>query len=285
MALTSWVEKYGEGWAAIKKTDGQNSPAIGTQTFIPVKAINPRNPRNRMRGDTISKAQSIVNATSGKFTPSVVVSAAAKASWWTATFLNSLIGGSSSYLDANLDSDQYAVGMYAPVANTTRVYDDIRWSTLAITYNAAGGDIMMTLSGPCLYGDSEKSPPTSFSTPTVDPGENLNTADVTISGFDLSRSFGITIVRGQGQQPFSTGDLYMSNVSSGKIGGIFMLEQSPTAIAVPTTTISIVIGSVTFDFDIDRDESVTDFTTAFGTTFRNFAMTDLVSGTYPLTIS
>lgn len=284
---TAWVSKPGEGWAAIKKTDGQTSPgpAIGTQTFIPVKAVNPRNPLNIMRGDTISYAQSIVNATSGKHTPSVVVSAAAKTSWFTAAFLNSIIGGSSSYLDSNLDTDQYAVGMWEPVKNTVRVYDDIRFSTLAISYNAAGGDIMVTMSGPCLYGDSEKPSPTSFTTPTVDPGQNLNTSDVTITGATLGRSFGITIVRGQGPQPFSNQTLYMSNVSTGKIGGIFTVEQSDTALTFATSTITIAIGSVNFQFDLDLDESVLDFTTQFGTKYSNYAMSDLSAGTYPLTIS
>jgi len=284
---TQWVSKPGEGHFCFKKTDGQTSPgpAVGTQTFVPVKIVNPRNPFNIMRGDTISKAQSIVNATRGKRTPSATVQMAAKASWWTAAFLNSLIGGSASYLDSNLDSDQYAIGMYEPVKNTWRVFDGIRWSTLAIAYNAAGGDIMVTLSGPGLYGDSEAGSPTSFSTPSVDPGQNLNTSNITVTGATLTRSWGITIVRGQGPQPFSDGTLYMSNVSSGKIGGIFTVEQSDTASTFASSTITIVVGAVTFVFSLDKDESVLDFTPQFGTQFTNYAMTDLSTGGYPLTIS
>lgn len=287
--MSNHATKPGQGYFVIKKTAGVASPAVGTQTFIPVKAANPRNPRNISRSDTISKAASIVTATKGKFTPSCGFVAPAKATWFTQLLLNSLIGGSAAFVDPNLDTDQYGMGMYEPVLNATRVWDDIRFAALTINYQAAGGDILVNASGPGVFGESEKGTPTSFSTPTVDFGQNYNTSDVVITGADQVRAFSFTLLRGQGQMMEADGTLYPITVASGKAGGLFTLEQSGTFGTTFTSTITIQIGPATtgvkFVFSLDLDELVTDFTTSFGTTVKSATMTDLSAGGYPFTIS
>lgn len=283
--MAAVVTKPGQGHVQLKKTAGVSSPAIGTQTFVPMLGVQPRNPRNVARPDQVNKAGSIINAILGMKTPSCTWSAAAKASWWTAAFLNSLIGGSAAYLDSALDSDEYAVGMYEPIEATTRVYDGVRWTALSVSYNAAGGPIVLQAAGPGVYGDSEKPSPTSFSTPSVDPGQDLNTSDVTITGgATLVRSANFTLLRGNALQMFSNTTLYGTQVSSGKVGGILSFEQSPIGV-LPTTSFVMQIGTVTFTFVIDQDDLVLDFTTSFGNRVLAYTLTNLATGAYPFTIT
>jgi hypothetical protein len=283
------VSKEFLGYYVMKKTAGQSSPSVGTQIYLPVMSVDPRNPVNNTYPGVVNRSAAPSVVVRGKKTPRIRVLSCLKASWATYVNLNSFIGGSPSYLDTTqFDTDQYGIGLYEPVMNVTRVFDGVRFSQMTVAYTAAGGPIGFALAGIGVYGDSEAASPTGFSAPTTDAGQLYNTADVTISGADQVRSMRIDILRGQGYMMYSDGTYYAAQTATGMIGGALTLEQSPTASTVPTSALTMQVGpastGVQFVCNINLDDPVREFTTRFGTIVRSFTLIDTAAGAYPVQI-
>src|SRR5581483_10706154 len=116
---------------------------------------------------------------------------------------------------------------------------------------------MVSMDWPMLYGDNEDGSPPSFGSYTRQTGQDYNTADVAITGFDQDRSFVLTLFRAQAYQFLSTQTLYAAGITSHAIGGSLAIEQSPTYSTTPSSSAVIQIGPATsgikFSCYLNRD--------------------------------
>jgi hypothetical protein len=168
-------------------------------------------------------------------------SAPAHPTWFTFKTINDWIGGTAGYLDSSLNTSQWDFDRYEPVQTDQR-YSLGKCQHLSVSYNAAGGPIMVHSTWLALYGANYGTPAT-FTTPTRLTGQDYNTADVVSASFDLIRSFVWTAGRAQIPQPYANGTNYHTIITSHAIGGTLAMEQSPTAsqgnqIAVAETTLT-----------------------------------------------
>jgi hypothetical protein len=277
------------GWVGLKKEAGQTGagPAVGTIYSFPTGRAQPRNPNNIGYLSTINAAGAVSVKVAGKKTPTVTIEGVPlKASFFTAQFVNSLIGGSSSYLDTNFNSDRYLIGINN--GSTTRYYSGCMCQSIRIYWAAPGGP-MMDLQFIAVAGDSENSPG-SITTPSTDGGTALGIADVDFnSTVDAVYSGSILIARPQAWQFEADGTLYSDTIQSGQVGGMFTYMTSPLASVVPSTSatvrfkISATPTYVTFALNLSQDETSEDVQAALGVNGRAYTLFN--SGLYPFTVS
>lgn len=246
------------GWMALKKTGGQTaSPTVGTVYTFPVGVITPRNPNNINYMPVCNRLALPSVKVAGKKTPSVGVPAPLKASWHSAAFWNSFIGGSDSFLNAaaQYNTDEYGIGVND--GSDTRVYDGAHGVMFTLEQAAPGGVIMATLAWLARYGDSEAPTPTTFATAAPDTGALLDVTNVSFATATDVHSWRLTVMRPQGYQMTADGTLYAATVEAGMLGGTLRLVQNKKGTA-PTTTETITIGGVAFALALSADEMASD---------------------------
>jgi len=278
------------GWAAVKKTGGQTStgPALATIYSFPIAAVNPRNPVNTSYASVINAAGALSLKTAGKKTPSVSLrSIPLKSSFFTNIFLLSMIGGSTSYLDTNNNSDEYCVGVNN--GSSTRYYELAKCSQVSFYQTAPGGPINMDMDWLAVYGDSELGT-TTIATPSTDAG---STYDITKTDFnstlDAVYSWRLTLMRPQAYQFECDGTQYSDTLQSGMIGGTFSYTTSPLSATVATTDITIKLGTagsgVQLALKVNLDEKAEDVVSALGTRSITYTLINSSTGAYPATIT
>ena len=268
------------GWVKLKKIGGQTSPgpALNTQTFIPTLITNPRNPLNFSYVPSVNAAQSPVNYVQGKRTPSVSFRALVKSSWFTNALISDLIGA-STYLDTNNNNSVYSIGINMGNGNATRVFDNFSCASITFHQEAQGGSIVAEFTFVGIYGDTEKSSPATFTTPTTDNGTML---DITKSSFnstaDAVYSWRMSLMRPQAYQFEADGTRYSDAIQAGMLGGTVQYVTSDLSTTVPTSSVTIQIGSVgagvQFVSYINPDEIVMDLGPALNSRTISYTMGD-----------
>src|SRR5579871_4285912 len=146
----------------------QNITSGSGQVVIPAAMVSTNNPVNDAYPALINGSVYIANAVLGKKTPSVVISAPVKASWFTAAFINALLFSIDSYYD----TDVFSVGIYDGAL--TRVFDGCKCVGITLSQNAVGGPILCEIAFQAMYcsddGGSLPITPTSFTLGSTDPG-------------------------------------------------------------------------------------------------------------------
>ena len=276
------------GWCAIKKTGGQTSagPALSTIYSFPIAAVNPRNPVNQSYASVINAAGALSLKTQGKKTPSVSLRNIPLKTFFTNVFLQSVIGGATSYLDTSGNSDEYCIGINN--GSSTRYYELCKCSQISLYQTAPGGPINLDMDWLAVYGDSELGT-TTIATPSTDAG---STYDITKTDFnstvDAVYSWRLTLMRPQAYQFECDGTMYSDTLQSGMIGGTFSYTTSPLSASVPSNQVTIKLGAagggVSIVCDLNLDEKAEDVVSALGTrsiTYTLFKST----GAYPVTIT
>jgi hypothetical protein len=269
------------GWIQLKKTAGSaTNPAVATQFSIPAALWQPRNPQNKVRPDQVNAATYETVSTLGMKTPTSRIVAALKASWWGINLVNMLVGNR----DANFATDEFAVGGNNVFG--TRVYDGCHCAMLQLSQNLMGGPVSMTMDAIGQYGDNEKGTPTSFSAPSVDPGQLLDVTKVGFGGTaDLVVSWVLTLMVRCRWRPAVPGTQYSQGIAIGRLTGTFVIEQSPTHNTSPSTSATLAIGSagagVSFALSLDPDDDNQPQTTDEGTVIRTYTLADLAAGGNP----
>jgi hypothetical protein len=292
------------GFVIGKKTAGTGSPAIGTYVYIPITGSRPRDPENNTYAMGPNKTAFPSLKTYGKRTPSLEFSTLIKPSWASSVLFTSLIAS----FDANNDVDTWAWLLNDGTAAATwsnRVFDGCKGVGLKIAQSAQGGGIGLNFA--CVAQSAQGV--TSFSTATyvTDAGNTYDVSNIdyggnfTIGGLagsgttaDLVRGYSASVLRGGSYDFFFNGTLYPAATSSGMMGGMFQLEQSPLYSVSPGTSAIIRIGAssggvvtpaITATIKTSHDEDVLDLDAGFGDIFRGFTMIDTSAGGQNITFS
>lgn len=267
-----------------------SSVAAGTNIQLPLLGANPVNPVNNVYASVVNRSSFPTIVVRGKKTPGVMFDVVPKSPWFTAANLNSMIGSTLAYTNtAILDTAEFGLGLYEPVAATYRQFDGLKCATMSLSMTAAGGPIGFSTSWAGIHGDSEGVALTwpSFGGLSPSPGSGYDISNVTFTSaaIDQVRSFRLDLVRGQGAQFFMDGTYFAATVSSGMFGGALTIEQSPTATVVASSQVAITIGPVTFSCLVNLDAPVRAFTSSIGTIVRSFTLIDTAAGGTPCQIS
>lgn len=282
-------------WVAVQKTAGQATPTVGSQFSFPVGALQPRNPVNFTYPAVINSQGAPSVKVQGKKTPSVtIVGLPLKTSWWTGAtglnFVSDLIAASTSFLDSNNNSSEYAIGVgNSSTVIGTQVYDGGKCMQMSLYETAPGGGVTLDMGFLARYGDSEASVPTTFSTPSTDAGSLIDVSNVDFnSTADGVESWRLTLMRPQAYTMYCDGTIYSDALQSGAFGGTFTLTQASLATTIPSTTVTIKIGTtpngISLVLNMQLDERVYDRAPSLGVITRTYSLIKSTAG-YPITIS
>lgn len=232
---------------------GSLGSAVGTNVLLPVQGIEPRNPVNQSYLATVNRSMGLVNKVAGKKTPSFAIPAVpAKSTWFTSLGLNQRIGGLNTYLDANYQTSEYAVGIHN--GDSMRVYLGCHYSMIGLGQAAVGGTINVSMGGIALQGDAANSNVASGigsvfaafgTTPTTDTGNAYDITNCVFTGVDDVFSWELMLMRPHDYQMEADGTLYGAIVNAGQPGGTFSYVTTPKAAAVISTTVTMNIGALT----------------------------------------
>ena len=274
--MTSLSRQDYKGWCILRKTGGSGPLSVGTQIMVPCDHIICNNPTNTTYPLLINADASVSNAVLGKRTPNVTLQTAVKTSWWSANLLNSLLMSSDS--DGN--TDMYAVGIFDGAA--MRVFDGARCAGMTLGANAAGGATGIELPFLARYDSAQPGTPspTTFTTPTVDPGYLLPVSQINFANTaDLVSAVQLQILRGQGYLPFFDQSLYMGGIGSGVATGTMSISQSPTATTTPSSGAILQVGTtgagVQFACSLNLDNFKRDYMASLGSMADIYSLVDL----------
>lgn len=277
------------GWAAIKKLEGSGPISTGTQVNIPAALVSPRNPENISIGSVINAANYPTVSIRGKKAPVITVQAPIKANWFSANLLNSLVMS----LDSCYNTDLWSVAV-APDTGTPRVWDDCRCTSVSLSQDSVGGQINCTMQFVSIYGENEKTTPTTFIAPSApSSGSLVDVAHVDFnSTADFVKSWSLILSRDQTYVYEIDGTYYAAGIASGMFGGSLTLTQSPRATTVPSTSFTVRIytaGDVPSGTKVTIActglllDTIRDHTPGLGFYIRSYALVSM--GGVPVTIS
>lgn len=270
------------GGVTIYKTAGVSSPAITTAYRIPVITGLPTNAENFAYPPVTNAAGGQSSGSQGKRTPFVTLEAPIAPNWFTAAFLNDLIGGSAAYLDVRKDSSEFAIVFDEPIMGQD-FWTGFKFMQANLVYVAAGGPLMLQMTSCGIFGDSDDGSPPTVAAYTTNTGQEYGTSDVVIVGADQVDALTISLMRAQGQQMTSNGTVNPNAVSSGMSGGSVAITQSSTA--TQTAFSSITIGPSTTGVKIAAVTNLDSYTRPWGLgprrPVRAESMVDFSGGAFP----
>jgi hypothetical protein len=226
----------------------------------------------------VNAAESPVNFTQGKRTPTITFRALLKASWFLNPLISDLIGA-STYLDTSNNSSVYSVGINMGNGNATRVYDNFSCASITLSQESQGGNIVAEFTMVGIYGDTEKGSPATFSTPTTDAGTMLDITKVDFnSTVDSVYSWRMSLMRPQAYQFAADGTKYSDTIQAGMLGGTFQYVTSDLSVTVPSTTLTCKVGSagagIQFVAYVNLDETVLDLAPSLNARTISYTMGD-----------
>jgi hypothetical protein len=278
------------GYAALKKISGSGAITAGTQVNLPVTLVQPRNPMSISFPDVINSSAYRTVSLLDKKLPTLSLTTYVKSNWLSANLLNSLI----VTLDGGYDTDVWSIAV-ASEDKTTHVWDDARCSALRLSQSSYGGPLQMSLDFVATYGDSEKSSPATFTTPTApSTGSLIDVAHVDFNNTASQvRGWTLNITRAQTPVYFIDGTYYSACIASGPLLGMLTLTQSASAVTVPSTAATIRIytnpamppsgAKVTISMQLQLMELLRDYTPDLGVATRNYQLVSL--GAQPVSFS
>lgn len=276
------ARKVFKGWISMECQElVTNGLAANTEVAIPGLAY-PENPDNKERPLMVNAAGEASVEYEGKKTPTIRVMAAAKTSWYTASFITSIILG----LNASNDTPTWAIGLND--TNGTRVYDGCKCERIIVTGSPTLRQVIMDFKA--IYGDSESGSPTSFSAPSTDAGLLIKASQCgwTNATADLVREWGLVIERDQMWDMVANESAYATAIRSGALRFALALGQDPDASnspeAVGTTSGSAVLktgasgSGCQFTLKVSRDSSSTPHIPGIVTRTKTYSGIDLSDG-------
>lgn len=267
---------------------------VGSLTYtVPSASASPRNPLNFGYPGLVNASGFPSTLVQGKKSPSITLSTVAKASWFTATFLNNLL----FTLDSDNNTRNHTVVLYDNsgiqygVADSShkgmRVYTGCRCTGVSLYQTAVGGPVGVDIGFAAITGESEDSTvnSTSATIPSTSAGSLFNISQVAFStSTAYVRSWRLNLVRGQGPQFYADGTLYANDIVSGMASGSLTVEQSPLGSDMGSAqTITFSSGPV-FTLAFNKDESVQDFSIGLGNVMKAYTLFKS-DGTNPCSIA
>lgn len=271
------------GWLQIKKTAGAaTNPAVNTAFALPSQMWQPRNPKNINRPSVVNAALYDTVRALGMKTPTSRLLGPLKPSFWTLNFWNMLVANR----DSNFATDEYAIGGNNVIG--TRVWDGMHTALLQLTHVASEGVVNISIDSVGIYGNNEKSTPTSFTPPSnPDAGQLIDITKVDYnSTMDLVVSWQLMVMIRLRWRPPVPGTVYSQGIACGPLRGTFVVEQSPTYSVSPSSAATLKIGSagagVQLAMLLDPDDDNQPQTTDEGTLIRSYTLMDTSSGGNPI---
>lgn len=276
------------GYGQLEKLGGSGAIVTGTEIFIPATVWMPRSPKNNAFPPMVNKSAFPANVVKGKRTPSCGFQSMWKTSWGTVNLFNSLMFS----VDANGDNDRWSWRGFN--GKTSRIYDGARCAALSLASNAAGGPVLVE----CGFLAETDQGITSFIAPAgPDAGYLVNAAQIDFGAAataDLVSAWRINWIRGVGYDWYFNQTYYPAGTSTGLFSGTLQLIQSPEALVVPSTAITIrfhtgepgaLVLFASFSCLIFHDEDVEDINVGFGEVIRSYTFIDIAAGGNPAIIT